>query len=198
MGDLMTRYGPATALIVVDMQNDFALPEGSLYVRDGESLAPLINAEIERATTAGSPVFYTQDWHPAVTPHFADFGGSWPPHCIQGTYGAGLVVDLDVVGQVVRKGAHGEDGYSGFTQRDAETGATVPTELDALLQAAGITAVVVVGLALDVCVKQTALDAVTNGYAVTVPTDLSRPVELSPGDGARAVAEMAAAGASAE
>lgn len=194
----MTDYGPATALIVVDMQNDFAEPDGGLYVHGGETLAALINAEIDHALAAGSLVFYTQDWHPPVTPHFADFGGTWPQHCIQGTSGADLVSDLQVAGRIVRKGAHGEDGYSGFTQRDPESGSTMPTELDSLLRSAGVGAVVVVGLALDVCVKETALDAIRLGYRVTVPVSLSRPVERAAGDGARAVADLAATGASIE
>jgi len=95
---------------------------------------------------------------------------------------------------VVRKGVGGEDGYSGFTMRDPETGHEVPTELETLLRADGTTAVVVVGLALDVCVKATALDAVANGYETTVLFDQSAAVNLQPGDDEAAVAEMQAAG----
>lgn len=190
----MNRYGPGTALIVVDMQNDFAEPGGRLYVQGAQNLAPLINAEIDRATADGAPVVYTQDWHPPVTAHFADFGGPWPLHCVQGTPGADLVAQLRMAGPVIRKGTHGEDGYSGFSQRDPVSGATVPTELDSLLRSTGVDSLVVIGLALDVCVKETALDAVRLGYDVTVPADLSRPVELTPGDGARALGELAAAG----
>ncbi len=109
------------------------------------------------------------------------------------TWGAELRSDLDVRGPVVRKGTSGEDGYSGFTMRDAETGIEMPTELNALLQAQDITQVVVVGLALDVCVKATALDAAANGYATTVIADQARAVNLEPGDGERALDEMRAA-----
>jgi len=68
-------YDPQTALIVVDVQNDFADPAGSLYVQGGQDVVPVINAEIAAAQKAGSPVFYTADWHPPSTPHFAKDGG---------------------------------------------------------------------------------------------------------------------------
>jgi nicotinamidase/pyrazinamidase len=104
-----------TALIVVDVQNDFADPSGALYVRGGEEVVQVANREIERALAAGSPVFYTQDWHPESTPHFQKDGGIWPVHCVGGTWGAELHPGLLVHGEVIRKGAGGEDGYSGFT-----------------------------------------------------------------------------------
>jgi nicotinamidase/pyrazinamidase len=179
-----------TALVVVDMQNDFADPAGSLFVAGGDAIALAINAEIASVEEAGGYIFYTQDWHPPETPHFADFGGVWPIHCVRDTWGAELRPDLDMRGPVVRKGTNGEDGYSGFTMRDPETGAEKPTELDSLLRAKNITDVVVVGLALDVCVKATALDAVANGYATTVVADQVRAVNLEPGDGDAAVAAM--------
>ena len=94
----------------------------------------------------------------------------------------------------VRKGANGEDGYSGFTMRDATTGEEIPTELDGLLRDRGIERVVVVGLATDYCVKATALDAVRLGYETHVLTDAIAAVDLEPGDGERALEEMAAAG----
>lgn len=142
----------------------------------------------------GALVVCTQDWHPPVTPHFATSGGVWPVHCVQGTWGAQLHPDLQVVGEVVRKGTSGEDGYSGFTVRDAQTGATTPTRLDALLRDAGANALVVVGLATDHCVRATALDARELGWPVTVLRAAVRAVDLQPGDGERALAEMAAAG----
>jgi nicotinamidase/pyrazinamidase len=190
----MQRYGPGTALIVVDVQNDFADPAGSLSVRGGAAIVPLVSAEAERAAAAGSLVAYTQDWHPEHTPHFAKDGGIWPDHCVAGTPGAELHPGLEVVGPVVRKGSNGEDGYSGFTMRDPLTGATIPTELETILRARRIDAVVVCGLATDYCVKATALDAARLGFATTLLEDAIAAVDLEPGDGDRAIAEMRAAG----
>ena len=189
-------YDPKTALIVVDVQNDFADPAGSLAVRGGESVIDLINAQVAAARAAGSLVCYTQDWHPPSTPHFAKDGGIWPVHCVAHTWGAQLHPALRVEGPVVRKGTAGEDGYSGFSMRDPLSGTTVPTELEALLRRAGsgVSAVVVVGLATDYCVLATALDGRDLGYAVTVLLDGIRAVDLVPGDGERAIERMRAAG----
>jgi nicotinamidase/pyrazinamidase len=189
------HYSPWTALVVVDLQNDFADPGGSLYVAGGDELLGPVNAEIDAASAADALVVFTQDWHPPETPHFEPFGGVWPIHCVRQTWGAELLDGLRAAGPVVRKGTGGEDGYSGFTMRDPLTGQNAPTELDGLLQERGITEVVVVGLALDVCVKATALDALRLGYRVTVPAMASRPVELVPGDGEAALEELRAAGA---
>lgn len=190
-----TGYAPGTALIVVDVQNDFADPGGSLYVAGGEEVVPAMNAEIAAARAGGATVVFTQDWHPETTPHFAKDGGIWPVHCVAGTWGAAFHPDLDTEsGEVVRKGTGGEDGYSGFTVRDPETGETAPTGLADLLDAAGVRRVVVGGLATDYCVVETALDAVAAGYDTTVLADAIRAVDLRPGDGSRAVARMAAAG----
>jgi nicotinamidase/pyrazinamidase len=190
----VTAYGPRTALIVVDMQNDFADPRGSLYVGDGESVVPLVNAEIAAARAAGSPVFYTQDWHPPSTPHFAKDGGIWPVHCVADTWGAEVHPDLAVSGPVVRKGTSGEDGYSGFSMRHPETGETSDTELEGLLRDAGAARVVIVGLATDYCVAATALDARERGYTATVLAAGTRAVDLEAGDGARAIERMRDAG----
>jgi nicotinamidase/pyrazinamidase len=133
-----------------------------------------------------------------VTPHFAKDGGLWPVHCVAGTWGAELHPDLDAEAVAnaprVRKGANGEDGYSGFTMRDPTTGATTPTELEGLLRGAGVERVVACGLATDYCVKATALDAARLGFETAVLLDAMRPVELEPGDEQRAIEEMAAAG----
>lgn len=188
------RYGPGTALVVVDVQNDFADPAGGLSVRGGADIVPAVNAAIRAATDAGAFVAYTQDWHPAVTPHFAKDGGIWPVHCVGDTWGAELHPALAVAGPTVRKGANGEDGYSGFTMRDPVTDATVPTELEALLRARGIERVAVCGLATDYCVKATALDAVRLGFATTLLGDAIAAVDLAPGDGQRALDAMTAAG----
>jgi nicotinamidase/pyrazinamidase len=189
------EYGPGTGLVVVDVQVDFADPAGGLYVPGGEEVVPVINAEVEAARAAGSAVFYTQDWHPPRTPHFTTDGGVWPVHCVRDTPGAELHPDLLVEGPIVRKGTEGEDGYSGFSVRDPRSGETAATQLGALLEEEAVRRVVVVGLAGDVCVKETALDARRLGLDVVVPLVATRFVELSAGDGDRAVAAMADAGA---
>jgi nicotinamidase/pyrazinamidase len=194
----MPIYDPATALIVVDVQNDFADPAGSLYVSGGEHVVPIVNAEIVKARTRGAPVYYTRDWHPEHTPHFVTDGGIWPVHCVQETWGSELHPDLAIEGEVVRKGISGEDGYSGFTERDPVTGEATPTDLAGMLVEAGVTSVVVCGLATDYCVKATALDARNLGYPTTVLIDAIRAVDLAAGDGDRALAEMADAGAALE
>jgi nicotinamidase/pyrazinamidase len=189
------RYDASTALLVVDIQNDFADPDGTLYVRDAESVIDVANAEIDAARSAGAMVVYTQDWHPPVTPHFAKDGGIWPVHCVHGSWGAALHPRLTVVnGERVRVGVGGEDGYSAFTVADPVTRDTEPTALDSLLRERGVERVVVLGLATDYCVRATALDAVALGYVTTLVVDGARPVELEPGDGQRAIAEMGAAG----
>jgi nicotinamidase/pyrazinamidase len=188
-------YDPATALVVVDVQNDFADPDGSLFVRGGEAVVARVNDEVQRAATGGASVLYTQDWHPASTPHFAKDGGIWPVHCVAGTWGAELHPDLIVTGARVRKGINGEDGYSGFTMSDPITGAEQATELEGLLRDRGITGVVVCGLATDYCVRGTVLDARRLGFKTTVLSGAIAAVDLAIGDGERALAEMGEAGA---
>ncbi len=188
--------GPGVALIVVDVQNDFADPDGGLSVARGDDVIPVINREIGLARANGAFVVCTQDWHPEHTPHFAKDGGIWPDHCVRDTWGAELHPALAAPEgtPIVRKGTNGEDGYSGFTMRDPQTSETMPTQLDPLLRAAGVTDVVVTGLATDYCVKATALDAASLGYATTLLTDAVAAVDLEPGDGERAIVEMRDAG----
>ena len=194
----MQRYDRRTALVVVDLQNDFADPQGSLSVHGGANLVPIVNGEIAIARSAGATIVFTQDWHPESTPHFAKDGGQWPVHCVAGTWGAELHPDIDPDAAAsaprVRKGANGEDGYSGFTMRDPTSGEIIPTELEGLLRDAGITSVVACGLATDYCVKATALDAVRLDFDTAVLLDAMRPVELEPGDEQRAIEELTAAG----
>ena len=192
----MHRYSPTTALVVVDVQNDFADPAGSLSVSGGEAIIAKVNREIEMAQNSEALVVATQDWHPEVTPHFAKDGGTWPVHCVADTWGAALHPDLVLPDDAprVRKGVNGEDGYSGFTMRDAVTGEVHPTKLEALLRVEDIERVVVVGLATDYCVKATAIDAARLGFDTAVLTDAIAAVELEPGDGERAIEEMRDAG----
>jgi nicotinamidase/pyrazinamidase len=194
----MVDYAPNTALIVVDVQNDFADPAGSLAVSGGEAVVGAANAEIGRAVAAGSPVFYTQDWHPPHTPHFEPDGGIWPVHCVQESWGAAFHPGLRVTGEVVRKGTNGEDGYSGFTMRDPESGDTISTPLEAQLRALEIDRVAVLGLATDYCVRETVLDACRLGFDTVVVREAIAAVNLEPGDGAAALTAMAAAGARVE
>jgi nicotinamidase/pyrazinamidase len=190
----MPAYDGTTALIVVDVQNDFADPKGSLYVAGGERVVPVADREVEQALAARSLVIYTADWHPQTTPHFRKDGGIWPVHCVQDTWGAEFHPDLQVKGEIVRKGVRGEDGYSGFTIRDPVTGEQSKTLLEELLRKAGIERIAVLGLATDYCVKETALDGVKLGFETTVLRQGVRPVDLQPGDGDRALDQMAQAG----
>jgi nicotinamidase/pyrazinamidase len=188
------EYAPGTALLVVDVQVDFADPAGSLYVPGGEEVVDVVNAEVRAARSAGALVVYTQDWHPPQTPHFATQGGVWPVHCVRDTPGAAFLPGLLVDGPVIRKGTGGEDGYSGFSVRDPRSGETSATRLGELLDEAGVRRVVVTGIAGDYCVVETALDARDLGYDVVVPLAATRFVELNPGDGERAVSRMRDAG----
>jgi nicotinamidase/pyrazinamidase len=190
----MRSIDRSTALVVIDVQNDFADPGGSLAVTGAAEVVVVANAAVAAVRAAGGLVAYTADWHPAHTPHFAQDGGIWPVHCVGGSWGAAFHPDLVLDGPVVRKGTGGEDGYSGFSVRDPTTGATAPTELAPLLRAEGIDRVVVCGLATDYCVKATALDAVALGFATAVLVEGVRAVDLTTGDGQRALDEMNSAG----
>ena len=190
----MLAFDAATALVVVDVQNDFADPGGTLSVAGGDGIIPFVNGQIAAAVAAGAFVAYTQDWHPGHTPHFAPDGGIWPVHRVMDTWGAALHPALHVTGPVVRKGSGGEDGYSGFTMRDPATGATIPTELPGLLRERRIERVVVCGLATDYCVVATALDAVELGFETSVLLEGICAVDLAAGDGDRAVGLMRTAG----
>ena len=193
-------YGPSTALIVVDVQNDFARSEGNLPVPGGESVIPFVNDQIAQARRAGSVVVYTQDWHPESTPHFEKDGGVWPVHCVAGTAGAEFHPDLDVVDEavVIKKGVGGEDGYSAFNIRDPESGEVSSTGLADQLRSRGVNGIAVLGLALDYCVKETAIDSVGEGFETTLLADGTSAVNLRSGDGARAVADIAMSGATVE
>jgi nicotinamidase/pyrazinamidase len=188
----MTIDPQRDALIVVDVQNDFC-PGGALGVPGGDAVVPVMNRYLERFGAAGAPVYLSRDWHPAVTRHFKAYGGVWPPHCVQGTRGAefhpGLAPPAGAV--VVSKGMDPEqDAYSAFQAEDP-SGRPFP----AVLERQGVRRVYVGGLATDYCVRATALDAARAGLEVVLLTDAIGAVDLEPGDGARALEEMRAAGA---
>ncbi len=191
----MIDYGPTTALVVVDVQNDFADPAGSLSVRGGTGVVAVAQGEIAKARKAGSIVVYSADWHPEVTPHFAKDGGVWPMHCVHDTWGAAFHPGLTVEGPVVRKGVGGEDGYSAFSVRDPRSGERSVTEVEGILRAHGADRIVIVGLATDYCVKETGLDGIRLGFDVVVLRDGVRAVDLQTGDGDRALETLRAAGA---
>jgi nicotinamidase/pyrazinamidase len=180
------------ALVIVDVQNDFC-PGGALAVADGDRVVPALNRYIERFAGAGLPVFATRDWHPEKTKHFKAYGGIWPAHCIQGSRGAEFRADLRLAPDavIVSKGAAAdEESYSGFDGRDVR-GAV----LGELLRARGVKRIFVGGLATDYCVKHTVLDGLKQGFRVVVLADAARAVNLQPGDGERALDEMARSGA---
>jgi len=185
------RYRPGTALLVVDLQNDLADLRGSLYVKDGERIVPLVNREIERALFETALVVYTQEWHPAVTPHFRKAGGTWPVHCVKETWGAAFHEGLIVrQGQIVRKGSDGGHGYSGFSIWDPRTEEISSTTLAPILRQYAVERLVLVGLATEYCVAETALDGMRLGFEVTVLTEAIRAVNRRYGDGIRAIARM--------
>ncbi|MDR5652735.1 bifunctional nicotinamidase/pyrazinamidase [Ruixingdingia sedimenti] len=195
---------PATeALIGIDIQNDFC-PGGALAVADGDAVVAPVNAMMAEFAV----VVLTQDWHPAGHLSFADnhpgrapfdmaqmpYGPQvlWPRHCVQGTDGATFHPGLatDPAQMVIRKGFRtGIDSYSAFFENDR----TTPTGLDGYLRSRGVEALTLAGLATDFCVAYSALDAVRQGFRVTVRMDACRAIDLN-GSLAEAVAQMRAAG----
>jgi nicotinamidase/pyrazinamidase len=175
------RFGPESALLVVDVQNDFC-PDGALAVAEGDAIIPVINAWMPRFAT----VVASRDWHPANSVHF----NTWPPHCIAGTYGAQFRAGLDTERflLVLDKGTdNADDGYSAFE--------ATSEDFESWLRGRGIEMLYVCGLATDYCVLRTVLDACRLGFGVTVIGDAIAAVEVNPGDGQRAQEAMEAAGA---
>lgn len=174
------------ALLIVDVQNDFC-PGGALAVPAGDAVVPVLNAWIAAAT--GAPVFASRDWHPANHISFRARGGPWPPHCVVNTHGAALHPNLHLPEQVTiisKATTPDRDAYSAFDG----------TDLGARVTAAGVRRLWVSGLATDYCVRASVLDALQlPGLDVRVIVAAVRPVDAHPGDGARALAEMQAAGA---
>ncbi|MBT1075959.1 nicotinamidase [Geobacter grbiciae] len=181
-----------SALLIVDVQNDFC-PGGLLPVPEGDRVVPLLNRYMELFREKKLPIIASRDWHPAITSHFRDFGGIWPVHCVQGSKGARFHRDLALPDDaiVISKGQDpAQDAYSAF-QATTESGVSFPE----LLKELGITRLFVGGLATDYCIKESVLDGLRHGLAVTLLEDAVRGVDLTPGDSARAIENMVVAGA---
>lgn len=175
------------ALIIVDVQNDF-LPGGSLAVPDGDAVIGVLNHYIALFQQQALPIVASRDWHPAGHCSFETQGGIWPPHCIQQSHGAEFAsaLQLPTETQVISKATHQQqDAYSGFQG----------TELDSMLRRQQVRRLFIGGLATDYCVLNTVKDALAHDYEVYVLTDAVRAVDVNPGDGERAVAEMGQLGA---
>jgi nicotinamidase/pyrazinamidase len=177
--------GAKDALIIVDVQKDFCLG-GALAVEEGDRVVGVVNRWLAEAERAGAAVVASRDWHPADHVSFRERGGPWPPHCIQGTSGAGFHEDLCLPDDawVVSKGTTSDrDAYSAFDE----------TGLLDRLKARGVERVWIGGLALDVCVRATALDAQSAGFETHVIREATRPVDRQAGE--RTLEELRAAGA---
>lgn len=189
---------PATeksALIIVDVQNDFC-PDGALPVARGDEVVAPLNKLIEAVAKTGQPIVYSRDWHPVMTRHFKQYGGLWPVHCVQYTAGAefhsALKVSQDAI--IVSKGMDNkDDGYSAFEGNILADGGKTLAEY---LREQGATELYIGGLATDYCVKATVLDALKLGFVVHLLLDACRAVDVNSGDGDKAVEEMYLAGAS--
>ena len=180
------------ALVIEDVQNDFC-PGGSLAAPHGDEVVPALNQAIRQFSAAGAPIFASRDWHPQKTKHFKEHGGVWPPHCVQGTRGAEFHPDLALPADaiVVSKGMDPDvDSYSTFQAEDSDG-----MPFSAALGERGAQRLYVGGLATDYCVKATVLDALHEGFEVIVLEDAIRAVDVNPGDGDRAIAEMKSHGA---
>lgn len=170
------------ALIIVDVQNDF-LPGGALAVPDGDAVIAPLNRYIKEFERRGLPIFATRDWHPEDHCSFRQQGGIWPPHCVAESPGADWPAALELPRQthVISKALKPEtEAYSGFQG----------TDLAAQLRKRNCRRVFIGGLATDYCVRATALDALAEGFEVVLLTDAIRPVDVNPGDGARAIEEV--------
>ena len=183
---------PDSALVIVDVQNDFC-PGGSLAVAGGDEVVPVLNEYARTFAGAGRPVIATRDWHPERTTHFKEHGGVWPAHCVIDSVGGQFHPDLALPPEavVVSKGmGEHEDSYSGFdaVHRDGRSLAQVLFET-------GSRRVYVGGLATDYCVKHTVLDGRKRGLEMIVLRDAVRGVDLRPGDSDQALGEMQSAGA---
>lgn len=183
---------PRTALLVVDLQNDFCAG-GALAVPDGDRVVEPVNRLLAAWAAARAPIFASRDWHPRESSHFNDRGGQWPVHCVADTPGAAFHPRLRLpdAALVVSKGqAPDSDGYSAFD-------GTLPAgeTLAAALDERNVAHLTVCGLATDYCVRASVLDARARGLAVSVVIDAVAAVDLQPGAGTAALDEMRAADA---
>jgi nicotinamidase/pyrazinamidase len=181
------------ALLLVDVQNDFC-SGGALPVPNGEKVVVPLNGVVSCFATAGLAVVASRDWHPEVTCHFKEFGGAWPPHCVQGSPGAVFHPALRLPGAtvIISKGISPDsDSYSAFDGRSADG-----MSLAEILSALNIRKLYVGGLATDYCVRSSVLDALSAGYEVTVLVDAIAGVDIKQGDSEKALEEMRLAGAS--
>jgi nicotinamidase/pyrazinamidase len=180
------------ALLVVDVQRDFC-PGGALPAPGGDRILPAINAYLARAEKLGMPIYASRDWHPPVTTHFKDYGGEWPPHCVQGSEGAAFHPNLHLPSNAIVI-SKGEDplrpGYSALDGRTPDGRPFLDEVRDRHIDTLYVT-----GIATDYCVRQTTLDALRAGLRVTVLTDAITGIDAHPGDADRALSEMAQAGA---
>jgi len=187
----MTEQLTDTALILIDVQNDFC-PGGTLAVPDGDKVVWPLNHEVTSAKNRGWLLIAGRDWHPRKSVHFAEFGGIWPVHCVQGTFGAEFHKELDTKGAtIISKGMDPADANSyseflGFTEDDKT--------LEQLLRESSIKRIVLGGLATDYCVKGTALDAISLGFETYLLRHASRAVNLKPEDEGLAIQKMYEAG----
>lgn len=184
----MVELSSGDALLVVDMQQDFC-PGGALAVPEGDQVVPVLNAWLAKARSAGVPVYASRDWHPVGHVSFKEQGGPWPPHCLQDSEGAGFHPGLELPPGVVKvtKGMRFDrDQYSAFDE----------TGLAGRLKDDGVRRLWVGGLAQDVCVEATVLDACREGFETHLIADATRPVD--PEGGRRALQKMQEAGAHVE
>jgi nicotinamidase/pyrazinamidase len=184
-----------SALLLVDVQNDFC-PGGALAVSGGDRVVGALNRYIKAATTLGTRVYASRDWHPPITTHFTSQGGEWPIHCVRDTKGAEFHPGLELPPHttIITKGdSPDKPGYSAFDGHTADA-----TSLLTDLRKRHIDHLYVGGLATDYCVKHSVLDALKEGLQVTVLEDAIAGVDVHPGDSAAAIEQMREAGARVE
>jgi nicotinamidase/pyrazinamidase len=180
------------ALLIVDVQKDFC-PGGALPAPGGDRIIPALNRYLAEARERDMPVYASRDWHPAVTAHFKEYGGEWPPHCVQGSDGAQFHGDLKLPADaiVISKGNDAaKPGYSAFDGHTSDGEALMHD-----LRDRHVVRLYVGGIATDYCVKATALDAAQAGLDVRVLRDAITGIDVQPGDADRALEEMSRAGA---
>jgi len=180
------------ALLVIDVQVDFC-PGGALPVPNGDLVIPVLNKYLELFNKRGTPIFASRDWHPQDSKHFIGNGGIWPPHCVQGSRGARFHPEIMLPKEtiVISKGmAAWDNGYSAM-QGLTENG----TPFTMLLRHMKLDRLFVGGLATDYCVKETVIEALQEGFGITLLIDAVRGVDLQRGNAELAIAAMVEAGA---